>query len=157
MFRPALRQTESLIASIIGLLRLDLAVPDHSTISQRAETVEVQRPLPRREPVHLLVGSMGLKLCGPGEWPVEKQGTRTRREWRKLHLATDADTKRIVASALTDKDTYDGSRVRPLLDQVDGPVAYFTGDGAYDRDDLYAGVTARYPAASVIVPPRSSR
>jgi hypothetical protein len=29
-FRLALRQTEGLIASIIGLLGLDLAVPDHS-------------------------------------------------------------------------------------------------------------------------------
>ncbi len=43
-----------------------------------------------------------------------------------------------------------------MLDQVDGPVASFTGDGAYDRDDLYAGVAARYPTAGVIVPPRSS-
>jgi hypothetical protein len=65
--------------------------------------------------VHLLVDSTGLKLCGPGEWLVEKHGTRTRRGWRKLHLATDADTGRIVASVLTDKDTDDGSRVGPLL------------------------------------------
>ncbi|WP_424140296.1 transposase [Roseomonas chloroacetimidivorans] len=36
VFRLALRQTEGLIASIIGLLGLDLAVPDHSTISRRA-------------------------------------------------------------------------------------------------------------------------
>ncbi len=106
--------------------------------------------------MHLLVDSTGLKLCGPGEWLVEKHGTRTRRGWRKLHLATDADTGRIVASVLTDKDTDDGSRVGPLLDQVDGPVASFTGDGAYDRDDVYDGVAARHPAAGVIVPPRSS-
>jgi hypothetical protein len=81
---------------------------------------------------------------------------RTRRGWRKLHLATDADTGRIVASALTDKDADDGSQVGPLLDQVDEPVASFIGDGAYDRDDVYAGVAARYPDAGVIVPPRSS-
>jgi hypothetical protein len=101
VFRPALRQTEGLIASIIGLLGLDLAVPDHSTISRRAETLEVPRPRPGREPMHLLVDSTGLELCGPGERLVEKHGTRTRRGWRKLHLATDADTGRIVASALT--------------------------------------------------------
>ncbi|WP_043343136.1 IS5 family transposase [Belnapia moabensis] len=156
VFRLALRQTEGLIASIIALLGLDLAVPDHSTISRRAETLEVPRPRPGRGPVHLLVDSTGLKLCGPGEWLVEKHGTRTRRGWRKLHLATDADTGRIVASVLTDKDTDGGSRVGPLLDQVGGPVAFFTGDGAYDRDDVYAAVAARHPAAGVIVPPRSS-
>ena len=95
--------------------------------------------------MHLLVDSTGLKLCGPGEWLVEKHGTKRRRAWRVLHLATDADTGRIVASVLTDKDADDGSQVGPLLDRIDGAVASFTGDGAYDRDDVYAEVAARHP------------
>src|SRR5829696_3308807 len=104
VFRLALRQTEGLIGSILHLLGLDLAVPDHSTLSCRAETLEVPRPRCGREPVHLLVDSTGLKLCGAGEWLEEKHGTRRRRAWRKLHFATDADTGHIVASLLTDKD-----------------------------------------------------
>ncbi len=155
VFRLALRQTEGLIASVLRLLGLDLAVPDHSTLSRRAETLAVARPRPGREPVHLLVDSTGLKLCGPGEWLIEKHGTKTRRGWRKLHLATDADTGRIVASALTDKDADDGSQVGPLLGRVEGPVASFTADGAFDRDDVHAEVAARHPGADVIVPPRS--
>ena len=87
---------------------------------------------------NLLVDGTGLKLCGPGEWLVEKHGTKRRRAWRVLHLATDADTGRIVASALTGHDGDDGSQVGPLLDQVDGPVASVTADGAFDRDDVYA-------------------
>jgi hypothetical protein len=73
-----------------------------------------------------------------------------------LHLATDADTGHIVASLLTDKDADDGSQIGPLLDRVDGPVASFTGDGAFDRDDVYAEVAARHPEADVVVPPRSN-
>ncbi|MFC7557422.1 IS5 family transposase [Pseudoroseomonas wenyumeiae] len=158
LFRLALRQTEGLISSILDLLGLDLAVPDHSTLSRRAETLEVPKPVPGAsgEPVHLLVDSTGLKLCGPGEWLVEKHGTQARRGWRKLHLDTDADTGRIVASVLTDHDIDDGSQVGPLLDQVGGPVASFTADGAFDREDVYAAVAQRHPAADVIVPPRSS-
>jgi hypothetical protein len=38
VFRLALRQTEGLIGSIINLLGLTLAVPDHSTLSRRAGT-----------------------------------------------------------------------------------------------------------------------
>ena len=76
VFRLALRQTEGLIGSIVRLLGLDLAIPDHSTLSRRAETLQVfPRPRPGTEPVHLLVDSTGLKLCGPGEWLVEKHGT----------------------------------------------------------------------------------
>jgi hypothetical protein len=91
------------------------------------------------------------------EWLGERQGARTRRRgWRRLHPATDADTGRIVASALTDKDADDGSQVGPLLDGIEGPAASFTGEGAYGRDDVYAGVAARHPDAAVAVPPRSS-
>jgi hypothetical protein len=86
---------------------------------------------------------------------VEKHGGRTRRSWRKLHLGVDADTGRVVASALTTKDVDDGSQVGPLLDQIAAPVASFTADGAFDRDDVYAEVAARHPDAAVIVPPRS--
>ncbi len=60
VFRLALRQTDGLIASILRLLGLDLAVPDHSTMSRRAETLEVPRPKAGSEPVHLLVDSTGL-------------------------------------------------------------------------------------------------
>ena len=44
VFRLALRQTEGLIGSIIGLLGLDFPVPDHTTLSRRAATLEVPRP-----------------------------------------------------------------------------------------------------------------
>src|SRR3954452_14230521 len=155
-FRLALRQTEGLIGSVLQLLGLDLPVPDHSTLSRRAETLEVPRPRAGSAPLHLLVDGTGLKLCSPGEWLVEKHGTKRRRAWRVLHLATDADTGRIVASVLTDKDADDGSQVDPLLDRIDGAVVSFTGDGAYDRDDVYAELAARHPAAAVIVPPRAN-
>ena len=155
VFRLALRQTEGLIGSILQLLDLDLPVPDHSTLSRRAATLEVPRPRAGTGgPVHLLVDSTGLKLGGPGEWLLEKHGTRTRRAWRKLHLGLEAGTGRIEAVELTGHETDDGSRVGPLLDQLDGAVASFTGDGAYDRDDVYGAVAERHPEAAVIVPPR---
>src|ERR687893_193359 len=155
VFRLALRQTEGLIGSILRLLGLELAVPDHTTLSRRAETLEVPRPRPApSEPVHLLVDSTGLRLCGSGEWLVEKHGTRTRRAWRKLHLGLDAGTGRIEAVELTGHETDDGSRVGPLLDQVADPVASVTGDGAYDREDVYGAVADRHPEAAVVVPPR---
>src|SRR3954451_16187917 len=128
VFRLAYRQTEGLIGSVIGLLGLDLAVSDHSTLCRRAETREVPRPKPRGDgagggagrdtgPMHLLVDSTGLKLYGAGEWLVEKHGAKRRRSWRKMHLGADPETGRIVAATLTDRDEDDASQVGPLLDQ----------------------------------------
>ena len=156
VFRLALRQTEGLISSILELLGLDLAVPDHSTLSRRAETLEVLRPKAGSGPVHLLVDSTGLRLCGPGAWLEEKHGSKRRRAWKMLHLATDADTGGIAASVLTSREADDGSQVGPLLERVDGSVTSLTGDGAYDRNDVYGMVAEHYPGAAVIVPPRAS-
>src|SRR5690349_16886552 len=94
--------------------------------------------------VDLLVDSTGLKLCGPGEWLVEKHGARARRSWRKLHIGVDAATGQIIAAELTSKDVDDGSQVGPLLEQIARPIASFTGDGAYDRDDVYREVCQRH-------------
>ncbi len=157
-FRLTLCQTEGLIGSVIRLLGLDLAVPDHSTLSRRAETLEVPRPRssPGAEPVHLLVDSTGLKLLGAGEWLHEKHGTKVRRSWRKLHLGMDAGTGQTVASLLTTHDADDGAQVGPLLDQVPDPIASFTGDGAYDQEGVAACIGARHPEAAIIVPPRAN-
>src|SRR5688572_10389803 len=116
VFRLALRQTEGLIGSILQLLGLELAVPEHTTLSRRAGTLEVPRPRPTGEPVHLLVDSTGLRLTGSGAWLVEKHGTKARRSWRKLHFGMDAGTGRIEAVELTTSEVDDDSRVGPLLD-----------------------------------------
>ena len=142
VFCLALRQTEGLIGSIIGLLGLELRVPDHSTLSRRAATLQVPRPQPCRdgEPLHLLVDSTGLRLCGAGEWLLETQGTKTRRFWRKRPIGLDAGTGRIVAASLTAKEARDGAEVGPLLDQVTGAVSSFTADGGYDQDRIHASI-----------------
>ena len=158
VFRLAYRQAEGLLGSIVGLLGLSLRVPDHTTLSRRAATLDVPRPRNAgaeagSEPLHLLVDSTGLKLCGKGEWLLEKHGTATRRSWRALHLGVDAGTGRIVASTLTAKDVDDASQTGPLLDQVAGAVASFTGDGGYDQDRVYDSVAERHPDAAVVKPP----
>jgi len=158
VFRLALRQTEGLIGSIIGLLGLDLAIPDHTTLCRRVDGLDVPRPQPSPGAggMHLIVDSTGLKFHGPGEWLMEKHGTRTRRSWRTLHIGLDADTGRIVAAELTTNEVDDGSQVGPLLDQVAGGVASFTADGAYDTGAVSAAVAGRHPDAAIIVPPRST-
>ena len=89
------------------------------------------------------------------EWLIEKHGTKTRRSWRKLHIGVDAGSGQILATELTTNGTDDGSQAGPLIDQVAGSVASFTGDGAYDQEGVYARVAERHPEAAVIVPPRS--
>jgi hypothetical protein len=156
VFHLALRQTEGLIGSVLQLLGLDLSVPDYSTLSRRAQSLELPaQPRATGGPIHLLVDSSGLKLGGPGEWLVEKHGTSKRHSWRKLHIGFDAVTGRIVASILTGRDGDDASQVEPLFDQIAEPVELFLGDGGYDRTNVYNALDERHPTATVVVPPRA--
>jgi transposase len=139
------------------VLGVDIAIPDHTTLSRRGGglTILLKR-LDRAEPLHLLVDSTGLKIYGEGEWLDQKHGIRSRRRWRKLHLGIDAVTHEIVALELTPDDVGDVSEMPALLDQIDAEVASMTAHGAYDGEAVYDAVAKRHPRAVVIIPSRAT-
>ena len=157
VFHQPLRQTEGLLRSIADVLGINIAIPDHTTLSRRGGGLTIlPKRIDRAEPLHLLVDSTGLKIYGEGEWLDQKHGIRSRRRWRKLHLGVDADTHEIVAVELTPDDVGDVSEVPDLLDQIDAEVASVTADGAYDGAAVYDAVAERHPSATVIIPPRAT-
>ena len=101
-------------------------------------------------------GAASRRASGSARCSPNRRSTRRRRSWRKLHIGVDAETGQILASELTTSDVDDGSQVEPLLDQITGPLASFTGDGAYDQAGIYGTIAKRHPDADVIVPPRST-
>ncbi len=153
-FRIPLRQAEGLMASVFSMMHLSLAVPDHSTVSRRAAVLPPVPRIPAEGEVHVLIDSTGLKVYGAGQWLEEKHGTRGRRDWRKLHLAVDADNFSIVAHTLTDSQTDDPSQVGPLLSQTDGAITQVTADGAYDGHPTYNTIAGQGEGIIVAIPPR---
>src|SRR3712207_1176758 len=68
VFRLPLSQTEGLIGSILQLLGLDLPVPDFSTLSRRAQSLELPaQPRATGGASHLLVGSSNRKSVVEGK------------------------------------------------------------------------------------------
>src|SRR5215212_1169831 len=131
------RQTEGLLRSLAALLGVEIGIPDHTTFSRRSPGLALATSLAQAQgtgPVHVVIDATGLKVCGAGEWLVEKHGGRGRRTWRKLHLAVDPDTGEILASELTTSEGGDASQVGPLLAQIQGPIVSVTADGAYDGE-----------------------
>jgi Transposase DDE domain len=119
VFHQPLRQTEGMLRSIADALAVEIAIPDHTTLSRRGGGLTIlPKRVDRDEPLHLLVDSTGLKIYGEGEWLDQKHGTRSRRRWRKLHVGIDADTHEIVAAELTQDGAGDVSEIPALLDQI---------------------------------------
>jgi hypothetical protein len=98
----------------------------------------------------------GWKIYGAGQWLEEKHGAKSRRAWRKLHLAIDADSGEIIVHSLTDQEAGDASQLEPLLNQIDDEIGQFTADGAYDGTPAYDAVLRHSPGARIVIPPRSN-
>ena len=158
VYDQPLRQTQGLMRSITKLMRVDIAVPDFSTLSRRSKGLALPPVRCRtacRGPVHLVVDSTGLKVIGEGEWLENKHKIKVKRKrWRKLHIGLDLVSGEIVCSDLTKDDVGDTTALPDLLDQIDGPVARFIADGAYDgapTRDLLA--TRLGENVEVVIPP----
>lgn len=150
----ALRQTEGFLQSISTLLDLGLRIPDHTTLSQRSKSLNVQVPVSSNDgSLHIMIDSTGLRVHRgniPGSSPPK------RRAWRKLHIVINADSGEILASALTTHRARDAAQVRGLLSQIDHNVASVMADGAYYTDSVYTAIEAygSGPPAQMLIPPR---
>jgi hypothetical protein len=115
-FKLAFRQIEGLMTSVLSLMGLTISAPDQTTVSRRAVTLPVIKATSvPNGPLHVLIDSTGLQVYGAGQWLEAKHGAKSRRTWRKLHLAVDAASSIIVAQTLTDQDADDPSQLGPLL------------------------------------------
>ena len=86
LYHLPLRQAEGFLHALFGIMRLDLSVPDSTTLSRRSQHLRhCLRPVPPGEGLHLVLDSTGLSIVGAGEWAAATHGGRGRRGWRKLH------------------------------------------------------------------------
>ena len=153
VYHLPLRQTQGLIRSLFLLLKIDLPVPHYSTLCRRARHLSIKlHSLPKRQPLHLLIDSSGLKVYGEGEWYTRLRKEFKRRTWRKLHLAVDHPSAMIMAATSSHKDLLDRTAVAQLLEQIEAPVAAVYGDGAYDFRACYEAIYER--RAKAIIPPK---
>ena len=154
VFKLPLRQTEGFLRSILSLMGVDLEAPDHTTLSRRAQHLDVELDsVASNSPIHLIVDSTGLSIVGEGEWAAVKHGGSGKRAWKKLHLGVDRSGM-IIAEVLTDRNADDARTAIGLIDEVDADIASFTADAAYDTTVIYEAAGVR--GAEVIVPPRRS-
>jgi hypothetical protein len=157
VFHLALRQAEGVTMSVLRLLGQALRVPDHTTLSRRSRSFVGRQKVVPDGPLHLMIDSTGLKLFGQGEWDEEKHG-RTRRSWRKLHLAVDAGTGEIVACLLTDNTADDASQVPVLPEAIEDEITSLAADDAYDDEPVYQAIASHQPnpPPDAVIPPRAS-
>jgi hypothetical protein len=137
IFKLPLRQAEGFLRSVLALMDVDLEAPDHTTLSRRSQSLNVDlHRVAGDGPIHLMVDSTGISIVGEGEWAAAKHGARGRRGWKKLHIGVDR-TGTIVAQILTHGSADDAKAALDLIDSIDGDIASITADTAYDTLAIY--------------------
>ena len=156
VFRLALRQTQGFVRSLMALMDLDLSVPDFSTLSRRAATLNIaEKNRPADVPITLIVDSTGLKIHSDDSWHEHKHGPKKpRKTWRKLHVALDPDSGEILASQLTTEHVGDVTALSDLAADLDVPVDRVIADGAYDGQPVFEFLTQAFgPTVEIVIPP----
>lgn len=153
VFGLASRQTEGFLESLFTLMGIDLAVPDHTTLSRRLGKLSVELPVvPKAKAVHVVVDSTGVKVYGEGEWKVRQHKASKRRTWRKLHLGVDEASGEILAAVVSTNNVSDSEVLPQLLDAIPEEIEQVSADGAYDTTSCYEAIEQRQ--ASAAIPPR---
>lgn len=156
IFHLTNRQTEGWMRSLFALMKVNLPVPDHSTLSKRGKNLQVNLPKKSSQRLNIVMDSTGLKIYGEGEWKVRQHGVSKRRTWRKLHIGANPEDGEIQAVILTENSVSDGDAVETLLQQIEQDIAKFAADGAYDKRKVYDSLNAHSPEVDILIPPQKN-
>jgi hypothetical protein len=150
------RGVEGFVRSLFRMLKINLPVPDHSTLSKRGKDLRVNLPKKTSQSLNIVMDSTGLKIYGEGEWKVRMHGVSKRRTWRKLHVGANPEDGEIQAVILTENSVSDDAAVKVLLEQIEQDIINFAADGAYDKRKVYDLLNAHSPDVNILIPPRKN-
>jgi hypothetical protein len=156
VFHLTNRGVEGFLRSVFPMMKINLPVPDHTTVSTRGKNVQVNLPKKANQKLNIVMDSTGLKIYGEGEWKVRQHGVSKRRTWRKLHIGANPEDGEIQAVILTENSVSDDAVVEVLLKQIEQEIDKFAGDGAYDKRKVYDGLNAHSPQVKILIPPRKN-
>ena len=156
VFHLTNRGVEGFVRSIFRMMKINLPVPDHTTLSKRGKDLKVNLPKKANQKLNIVMDSTGLKIYGEGEWKVRQHGVSKRRTWRKLHIGADPEDGEIRAVILTENSISDDAAVEVLLEQIEQEIGEFAADGAYDKRKVYDCLNAHSPDVKILIPPRKN-
>ena len=123
-FRLALRQAkEGFVESIFALPDAALPVPGHATFSRHGQELHVRLRTDARGGPDLAIGRTGLRVA----WPANAGCNG----WRKLRVAVDPDSGRILFKGPARSHVRDNVRGPVMLGRIAGRSCRVYGDGAY--------------------------
>jgi hypothetical protein len=135
-FHLSLRETEGFFLSLMRLMKNLFKVPSYTQLCRRMKTLSLPEALLHKKHVtDIVIDPTGLKIYGAGEWRNKKYGGR--RRWKKLHLAMEPESGKLILAEITNEYTHDTHYLEKALQRAnrrDGKVLF---DGIADSKRCY--------------------
>lgn len=150
-FHQSLRETEGFFESLICMKRVSLKVPCYTQLCRRMRKLKLPKELLDRKGVtDIVLDTTGLKIYGEGEWRAEKYGGKKR--WRKLHLALDPKSGKLIFAEISNEHVHDTAYLERVLQRANGRKGKILIDGIADTKKCYE-VARRYKK-ELVTPPK---
>lgn len=157
------RQTEGFVLSVFESMKIELKIPNYTTMSRRAATLTFSlrnKSLAKsKDAIIVAIDSTGLSLYTQTEWNRKKHQRDKMpgyERWRKLHVAINVETGEILDSKYTKSTANDGPELPSILDSIKEPIEAVCGDMAYDTVNVRQAIKQK-GARQLIPPIRAAR
>lgn len=130
-FKLSLRETEGFFRSLIQAYGIVMRIPSYTQLCRRMQRLQLTPELLSKQNVtDIVLDTTGLKVYGEGEWRAAKYGgTKT---WRKLHLAMDPKSGKLMLAELTHEHVSDVSLLERALQKANRRKGRVLIDGIAD-------------------------
>jgi hypothetical protein len=151
-FHLSLRETEGFFSSLVLLLQFVVQIPCYTQLCRRMKHLGLSGELLSKKNVtDIVLDTTGLKIFGEGEWRAEKYGGR--KAWKKLHLALDAESGKLVLAEVTDEHMHDTTYLENALKRANGREGKVLIDGIADSRRCYE-IAAKHNKV-LLTPPKT--
>ena len=135
-FHLSLRETEGFFHSLVLMLQLLMPIPCYTQLCRRMKRLGLARELLSKKNVtDIVLDTTGLKIFGEGEWRAEKYGGR--KAWKKLHLALDPESGKLILAELTHEHVHDTAYLEDALKCANSRKGKVLIDGIADSKRCY--------------------
>ena len=144
VFKLPYRQLQGVLNQLSPYMpRLQSA--DYTTLWRRiratAFEIEQKEAEKEAEGVTVAIDATGMKVSNRGEWMREKW--KKRREWIKVHIIVDANTKELLGIEITNELVGDSKEFKNLIDQAEytlngRKIVLALADAAHDNKDSFS-------------------
>jgi hypothetical protein len=150
-FHLSLRETEGFSRSLMEMKNRSVRVPCYTQVCRRMKFLQLPKELLEKKNVtDIVLDTTGLKVYGEGEWRAEKYGGK--KAWKKLHLAMDPHSGKLVLAAMSNEYAHDTTYLDQALERANGKSGKVLIDGIADSGRCYE-IARRYKK-ELLTPPK---